>query len=80
MRGTNHWRRDLLVEAWPTGFSPPYAAVVSSRFVYVETEGDRSELYDLDLDPYQLENRIDCPEYAALVARLAQRLDQLREV
>jgi arylsulfatase A-like enzyme len=69
------WRDDLLLEGWPdTG---PYAAVHDGRYVYVETEGHRSELYDLEKDPYQLENRADDPEYAHVVTNLQERLKAL---
>ena len=35
---------------------------------------ERDTLYDLDLDPHELENRIDDPAYAADVARMRDRL------
>jgi len=46
--------------------------------VYVETRGDRSELYDLEKDPYQLENRINGPAYAEILAEMKGRLKRLR--
>jgi arylsulfatase A-like enzyme len=78
MRGTDRWRTDLLVEHWPWDTSP-YAAFVGRRLVYVETEDDLSELYDLRTDPYQLQNQIDNPAYALVIAKLAARLEQLRQ-
>jgi N-acetylglucosamine-6-sulfatase len=50
------WRDELLIEGWfgqaalKSGWAP-YAAIHTGRYVYVETEGDRSELYDLATDP-----------------------------
>lgn len=80
--GTGPWRDDLLVEMWPDpdeGIgAPPFAAVRTARYVYAETEGDRAELYDLERDPYQLENRATDTAYAALVAEMSQRLQRLR--
>ena len=35
---------------------PPYVGVRTERFVYVEYGGGARELYDLDADPYQLDN------------------------
>lgn len=71
------WRQGLLVEAWPR-WSPAWKAVHDGRYVYVETQGDTSELYDLVTDPHQLDNRIDDPGLSDVQARLETRLDQLR--
>ncbi len=69
------WREHLLIEGFgKTGSSPPFAAIHTGRYVYVETPGDRSELYDLAIDPYQLENLIDRPEQAGLIRDLQARL------
>jgi N-acetylglucosamine-6-sulfatase len=77
MEGTGTWRTDLLIESWPN-VSAPYAAVVELSYLYVETEGDLSELYDLELDPSQLQNQIRNPHYSGVIARLAARLQELR--
>lgn len=71
------WRQDLLLEAWPR-YSPAWKAVHDGRYVYVETQGDRSELYDLVTDPFQLNNRVDDPALSGVQARLDARLDELR--
>jgi len=69
------WRDELLIEAWPPKQS--YSAVHTERYVYVETENDRPELYDLANDPDQLQNRADDPNYAAVVNDLKKRLQNL---
>lgn len=69
------WRTDLLIEAWPP--NQAYSAVHTDRYVYVETENDRAELYDLVEDPDQLQNSADDPNNAALVADLKARLQRL---
>jgi hypothetical protein len=46
-------------------------------FTYVEHESGERELYDLNVDPAQLENKAGDPSYAATRARLADRLDEL---
>lgn len=80
--GTGRWREELLLEMWPDPILqmpfPPAAAVRTDRYVYAETEGDRSELYDLRMDPYQLENRAGDPALASVQADLRARLERLR--
>jgi len=77
------WREELLIEGWAStpaqelGWAP-YAAIHTGRQVYVETEGDRSELYDLTADPYQLHNQAGNAAYSATVADLKARLQRLR--
>jgi arylsulfatase A-like enzyme len=76
LAGQAGWRDDLLIEGWPEQ-TPPYRAVHTARHVYVETEGDRSELYDLERDPFQLENQANNP-LSPLVAEMRERLRQLQ--
>ena len=88
--GSSSWRDALLIEGWPEPPSGgeqgvdqstaihPYAAIHTERYVYIETEGDRSELYDLADDPYQLHNQADNPAFAKIVADLQKRLEQAR--
>jgi N-acetylglucosamine-6-sulfatase len=45
---------------------------------YVEWSTGERELYDLDADPWELENVAGKSEHAALMSELAQRLAQLR--
>lgn len=64
------WRDHLLLEGWPVdldrlGTLPNFLAIHTGSLVYIETEGDAAELYDLTVDPYQLVNQIDNPAYAA---------------
>ena len=78
------WRDHLLLEGWPLGVayvenSPPFQAIRSDQYVYVETEGDLSELYDLEKDPYQLNNQVENEEYTAVVERLNAMLAEERE-
>ena len=78
------WRDHLLLEGWPInaaplGNSPFYQAIYTERYVYVETEGDLSELYDLQADPFELQNLIDDPDYADVVASLKVKLEEERK-
>ena len=77
------WREELLIEGWATAPAlelgwAPYAAIHTGRHVYVETEGDRSELYDLTTDPYQLNNQAGSATHMSVVADLKTRLGRLR--
>lgn len=56
--GTEGWRNTFLVEAIRNNFAsltrPPFKAIRTERFTYVEYESGERELYDLDADPYQM--------------------------
>lgn len=69
-----NWRNDLLIEGWPA--TQHFSAVHTERYVYVETKNDRSELYDLTVDPAQLQNRIDEANYQPVVNDLKLRLQR----
>lgn len=70
------WRDALLLEGWPPE-RPNWTAVHTGEAVYVETRGQRSELYDLAADPHQLHSRVRDPAYADLRDRLDRRLAEL---
>lgn len=81
VRETGDWRDALLIEFWgeldeEDENAVPFLAVHTGRYVYVETAGDRPELYDLKEDPYQLQNQADNPDYAEVLAGLKERLDE----
>jgi N-acetylglucosamine-6-sulfatase len=68
------WGRELLVQGAPGYQAVAYAALRNDRFVYAEHDNGERELYDLRRDPNQLENAIGLRRYAAIEARLAERL------
>ncbi len=61
------WRRSILCEYWAEQAMPwlvgmSYKAVRTDRYKYIHwvnrgTDGELDELYDLDADPYELDNR-----------------------
>jgi N-acetylglucosamine-6-sulfatase len=66
------WRTELLLEhSGPVAARPPYCGVRGTRWVYVQYATGEEELYDLDADPYQLQNVATDPSNARV-------LDQLR--
>jgi arylsulfatase A-like enzyme len=78
MQGTDQWRDGLLLEGWPGAAGREhYQALRTERYVYVETDADLPELYDLEADPYQLSNIVSDPNYADIVADLRDRLHQI---
>lgn len=70
-------REGVLIEGWPG--RGQYAAYHVGDYIYVETDGDKAEFYDLEKDPYQLENAIDDPAYQDLIAALKTALNEVRE-
>ena len=63
------------VNAWDR----PYSGVRTDRFTYVVwNETGEEELYDRDLDPFQLTNVASDPAYASVKADLAAKLAQLQ--
>lgn len=77
------WRAGVLLEYVGDDKVPPWWAVRTSDFAYVELATGERELYDLagvlgPPDPYQLENRAGDPAYAEVTARLATALARLR--
>jgi N-acetylglucosamine-6-sulfatase len=82
------WRDYLLIEGWPVDGSvargqdvkvPFYQAIHTGQYVYIESTDDKSEFYDLSIDPYQLSSQIDNPEYAEIIADLRSKLEIERE-
>jgi N-acetylglucosamine-6-sulfatase len=57
---------------------PPYRAVRTQRYLYVEYAAGERELYDLRKDPYELHNLHDSAD-PDLISKLDARLDALRD-
>jgi len=59
------------------GGPPPYRALRTTRWLWVEYRNGWRELYDLRRDPYELSNLARDPRYAPLEASLSARLAAL---
>lgn len=86
MRGeTAGWRNELLLE-WrnpnktePDVRPPSFWAIRTERYKYAELpETDETELYDLQTDPFELQNESGNPAFAAIKTDLAARLERLK--
>ena len=81
------WRKSFLVEYWSDTVFPRiermgYDAVRTQRYKYIryrELQG-MDELYDLERDPYELENLIRSPGHAAVRGALDEELRGLSRV
>jgi N-acetylglucosamine-6-sulfatase len=78
-------RQAALLDLWPGSGRgedvtrvPSFHGVRTNRHLYVEYKTGERELYDLAVDPNQLENRAGDAD-AGLIAALAARVAQLRE-
>jgi arylsulfatase A-like enzyme len=81
------WRRSILLEYWAEQAYPwlvgmSYKAVRTDRHKYIKwvnrgTNGELDELYDLEKDPYEIDNVIRKPAYRATRDRLQRELRQL---
>ncbi len=63
--------RELLVE------EPTLSAIRTPRYMYAEHDSGERELYDLQIDPYELKSRQKALAYAPVRSALASRLRQL---
>jgi arylsulfatase A-like enzyme len=90
MSGANQWRDAILLEGWPadsndsneaetasvrqTSNNLHYQAIRTEQYVYVQTDDDTSELYDLLADPFELHNLAKDRSYRGVVKKLRGRL------
>lgn len=75
------WRSGVLLEGWGEnlqfGLAPEYKAVRTESHKYVEYVNGERELYDLEDDPYELENVYESAD-PSLTENLKTKLDALR--
>lgn len=71
---TGDWRDHLLLEAWPD--RGHWTAIHTGQYVYVETDNDLSEFYNLETDPFQMDNMINDPKYESIILKLQADLQK----
>jgi arylsulfatase A-like enzyme len=76
LNGETAWRDMLLLEAWPD--RGHWSAVHTGDMIYIETQDDLSEFYDLTIDPFQMDNMINDAKYQEIIAQLKQYLEEER--
>jgi N-acetylglucosamine-6-sulfatase len=64
--------RELLIE------EPTFEAIRTARYMYAEHNSGEKELYDLQKDPFELQNRSGTSSYASVEAQLADDLHRLQ--
>ena len=81
------WRKTILIEyysdtVFPRVVQMGYRAVRNERYKYIQYMDlkDMDELYDLQSDPYELQNLINLPSSAGLLGKMKEELErELRE-
>jgi arylsulfatase A-like enzyme len=79
---TGRWsvdRDDIVVEGGPFDkASQEFVGLRTSRYQFSVYGNGEEELYDLQADPYELENRAGDPSFFGIRAELTARLERLR--
>lgn len=71
------WPRELVAEFHGHHFPYPQRMIRDERYKLVVNPESRNELYDLQADPHELQNRYEHPELAPVRSRLTRRLHHL---
>lgn len=70
------WRDDLMCETHGHGEDHIGRLVVTDRLKYVANQGQMDELYDLESDPYEMENLVDDPAHRGVLSDMESRLSE----
>lgn len=74
MNTAGDWRETVLLERHEGDSASQFYGIQTDRYTYVEYLNGDKELYDLEIDPYQLQNEVGQPAYASVEANLAAKL------
>jgi N-acetylglucosamine-6-sulfatase len=77
LQGDAEWRDHLLLEAWPD--RGHWVAIHTGQYVYIETQDDLAEFYDLAVDPYEMDSQLNNPEYQSVILKLREYLETEKE-
>ena len=69
-----NWPDELICEHNGHGHLFPQRMILHDRYKYVFSLHDMNELYDLQEDPFEINNLLHAPQYAELIADMQQRL------
>jgi arylsulfatase A-like enzyme len=77
------WRDGILIEHWPTEEGvgsriPEFYAIRTEEWKYVEYTTGETELFDLQNDPYELENLSSSIENTDILTILKSKLEELK--
>lgn len=75
------WREDLMVESFGHGYGEHHIvrALLAGPYKYIDNHGQLDELYDLESDPYELNNLVDQPDYQAILLEMRERLNRWQQ-
>jgi len=72
------WRAAVPFEGYSMAICPDYSGLVTAEFRYTEYVSGEAELYDLAIDPFELDNVYGQEEYQAVWQDLSARIDEDR--
>ena len=74
------WRDKFIIEHFQENFLvPPFKALRTTDWKYIEYESGEFELYDMIHDPWEMDNLAGLEEYAEVMAELKAQLQALLE-
>lgn len=76
----NKWREDVMCETFGHFSTHIGRLVVHENIKYIYNEGDMDELYDIEQDPYELNNLINQEQYSKILNDMKGRLKRWRKI
>ncbi len=73
------WPQEQLLEAHTAGPKGSFYGLRTDRWKYAEYATGERELYDLAVDPYEMQNLAKRPEFAEVMATLSLRVAALKD-